>query len=579
MLYRLLLLSLFWFSARGEIVLQEKLEALPAIVHGPWVRTGDGEIWAMDPKGAQVSRNEGRTWEPREIFDVAQFEARAERALLRTKEGVVLYAFLNRKEQAFKWDDKKGGPQDGCRLPVYLSRSSDDGRTWAPPILLQDGWCGAVRQMIQLKTGRIVLVSQYAMANPGRHATVIHYSDDVGATWHRSETIDMGDAGNYRDPASGLTGATHGGAIEGTVLEKRNGELKLLLRVPHGCFYESSSKDGVRWSTPTPSTLEASDSPGMMTRLASGRIVLVWNQFRDPVKRLARREQLSIAFSENDGLTWTVPQVIAINPTPSGTRESAYWISYPYLFEVEPGRLWVSTMQGRLAAALQEKDFIAPQAKPLEGPAVRILTLGDSITRGARPGVHPQETFGARLQGSLRAGGAAVQVHNVGIGGERTDLALARLERDVLSQRPRFVTVMYGTNDSWVDSGKSASRLTEQQYESNLRELVRRLAAAEISVVLMTPPKFAEQNPRNGAGEDPNVRLQRYVELCRKVARETGTPLVDHFAGWDGEQTRGRMLQPWTTDGCHPNAQGHADLAARIAPVLEPLVRARAQIL
>ena len=73
-----------------------------------------------------------------------------------------------------------------------------------------------------------------------------------------------------------------------------------------------------------------------------------------------------------------------------------------------------------------------------------------------------------------------MHVHNVGIGGERTDLALQRLERDVLSQRPHFVTVMYGTNDSWVDGGKSASRLSEQQYEANLREIVRRLTAAEL---------------------------------------------------------------------------------------------------
>ena len=30
-------------------------------------------------------------------------------------------------------------------------------------------------------------------------------------------------------------------------------------------------------------------------------------------------------------------------------------------------------------------------------------------------------------------------------------------------------------NDSWVDEGKTASRLTEPQFEANLRELVRRL--------------------------------------------------------------------------------------------------------
>jgi lysophospholipase L1-like esterase len=286
----------------------------------------------------------------------------------------------------------------------------------------------------------------------------------------------------------------------------------------------------------------------MLHRLASGRAVLVWNRFRDPVKRQGRRDQLSIAFSENDGLTWTTPQLIAVNPVPEGQRESAYWISYPYFFEPTPGRLWISTMQGKVSAALDERDFVAPVAQPLDGPAVRVITLGDSITRGARRGVPPMATFTARLQAGLRAAGLAVQVHNVGIGSERTDLALARLDRDVISQRPHLVTVMYGTNDSWVDRGQVASRLTESQYETNLREIVRRLQAAGIRVVLMTEPKFAEQNPRNGLDEEPNGRLARYVELCRRVAQETGTLLVDHF-------------------------DGHADLAARMLPVIEPVVR------
>lgn len=177
------------------------------------------------------------------------------------------------------------------------------------------------------------------------------------------------------------------------------------------------------------------------------------------------------------------------------------------------------------------------------------------------------------MQSELRAGGHGVVVHNIGIGGERSDQALKRLDRDVISQRPHVVTVMYGTNDSWVDKGKTESRLTEQDYEANLREIVRRLQAAQISVVLMTEPKFGEHNPKNGLGEDPNLRLTRYMERCCIVAKDTGVPLVDHFGGWAAEQMQGRSLQAWTTDGCHPNTAGHVDLAARLLPVITPLVR------
>ena len=567
------LLGLLSVSLRAEILLQEKVEHLAVPHQGPFVRAGDGAIWGMDENGALVSHDEGKTWTPRAIFDLAKFVSRKERALFRTKEGVILYAFLNDRERAFKWDDKKGGPQEGCRLPVYLSRSDDDGKTWAAPVMLQDGWCGAVRQMIQLRSGRVVLVSQVAKANPGRHVTIVYVSDDRGVTWKAGDPIDLGTQGNYADNVGGLTAATHGGGIEGTVLEKKNGDLKLLLRVPHGHLEEMTSKDGLHWTADMPSTIEASDSPGMMVRLVSGRVALVWNRYVDPVKRLGRREELSIAFTNNDGITWTTPQVIAMNRVPPGAREGGYWISYPYIFEVAPGRLWISTMQGDLRAVLNEADFLAPVARPLDGAAVRIITLGDSITRAARPGVSPTQGFGARLQATLRADGMRASVHNVGIGSERTDLALQRLDEDVISQRPHLVTVMYGTNDSWVDQGKTESRLSEHQFGANLREIVQRLKTAGIKAVLMTEPKFGEKNPRNGLGEDPNLRLARYMGICRSVARNAHVPLVDHFGAWDDEQSRGRTLQAWTIDGCHPNPDGHFDLAQRIAATVAPLLR------
>jgi lysophospholipase L1-like esterase len=563
--------------ARGDIVLTANVHARPHLPQGPFVRTAEGIIVGIGPKVALLSRDEGQTWVEQTLLDPTKFEASGERALLRTKEGVILYAFLNRKELIFKWDDKKGGPQEGCRLPVYVLRSADDGKTWAAPSLLQEGWCGAVRQMIQLKSGRIVLVSQQAAANPGRHVTWVYVSDDLGLTWQKSDPIDFGGRGNYGAPVAGLSGATHGGAIEGTVLEKENGDLKLFLRVPHGYFHELTSRGGLKWGPGTPATLEASDSPGMMVRLASGRVALVWNRYREPSTRQGRREELSLAFSTNDGLTWSVPQVIARNPVPAGARESAHWLASPYIYEPTQGQLWITTMQGGLRVALAENDFIAPNiplaSAPLADRSVRIIALGDSITKGARPNVAPTQIFSALLQADLRAHGLRAEVHNVGIGGERTDQALERLARDVISQRPDLVTVMYGTNDSWVDAGKKEPRLSIDQFTDNLRILVARLASANIRVVLMSAPRFGDKNPRNGLGEDPNVRLAPFMERCRQVAREAQVPIVDHFEAWTQAEAHGQRVQEWTTDGCHPNPAGHAELAPRVITVVEPLVR------
>jgi acyl-CoA thioesterase-1 len=157
-------------------------------------------------------------------------------------------------------------------------------------------------------------------------------------------------------------------------------------------------------------------------------------------------------------------------------------------------------------------------------------------------------------------------VTNVGIGGERTDQALKRLDSAVIARQPHVVTIMYGTNDSYVDAGKSESRLSLDTYRDNLREIVTRLRKAGAEPILMTEPRWGAKARVNGAGEHPNVRLNRYVEACREVANETGAALVDHFAHWSEQEAKGQDLGEWTTDQCHPNPAGHRILLEQMLP-------------
>jgi hypothetical protein len=116
------------------------------------------------------------------------------------------------------------------------------------------------------------------------------------------------------------------------------------------------------WSALSPTPIDASSSPAIVKRLKSGRLVLLWNRLwldgqTDGVRRNTvdaaerqaswQREELAIAFSDDDGKTWTKPAIIA-----RGKR-----IAYPYVFERTPGVLWVTSMQGDLRATLDEADF------------------------------------------------------------------------------------------------------------------------------------------------------------------------------------------------------------------------------
>jgi sialidase-1 len=337
-------------AVENQILLHSKCERLPSDLLGPFVKLGDGSVLAADTNQMFLSRDDGRTWQSRPLFrERDKFLCSNERALLRTREASVILAFMNMKELAFKWDQAKGGPEAGCRLPVYITRSLDDGDTWETPQLIQDGYCGAVRNMIQLRTGRVVLVSQKAVRDPGRHVTIVYVSDDQGKKWQASNTIDLGAYGGYGD---------HGGGVEGTVVELRDGRLWMLLRTERGVFTEAFSDDaGLTWKEVRPSKIEASGAPGKMARLASGRLVLFWNRYIDKVKKTGRREQLSMSLSDDDGRTWTTAAVIGYDPMKPGDRESLHRLAYPYVYEHTPGLLWVTTMQGKLRVRLREGDF------------------------------------------------------------------------------------------------------------------------------------------------------------------------------------------------------------------------------
>ena len=208
------------------------------------------------------------------------------------------------------------------------------------------------------------------------------------------------------------------------------------------------------------------------------------------------------------------------------------------------------------------------RAEPL-----RIIMLGDSITKGVRAGVKADETFSAQVEKRLQAQGIHVQVINAGVGNETTVGASNRLAKEVVAKSPHLVAIMYGTNDCYVDPGKTDSRLSLKDFKNNLVGLVDRLQKAGILTVLMTEPAYAENGPKNGIGEESNLRLAEYMKVCRAVAREKEVPLVDHFAHWSAQRDKGIKLQPWTTDGYHPSPRGHDDMAHRIVQVILPMAQ------
>ena len=271
---------------------------------------------------------------------------------------------MNMVERAnWNWDAAiHDSPQ--AQLPTYVIRSPDGGQTWDEPQKLHDDWTGAIRDMIQLRDGTVVFTSQMLLHGPGRHATLTYASKDDGKTWKRSNIIDLGGIGH------------HDGAIESTIVQRKDDSVLMLLRTNWGRLWKATSDDGgLHWHPVGPTTLDASTAPAILERLASGRIFIAWNRYHydgtDDFPRYGgdnqstgtltsnNRQELSIAFSDDDGETWTEPEVVATVLPDANGKYPRTEVSYPYVFERRAGEIWLTTWRGAgLRVRLMEADFL-----------------------------------------------------------------------------------------------------------------------------------------------------------------------------------------------------------------------------
>ena len=343
---------------------------LPRGMRGPFVDDGNGGILTARGNQVQTSADGGKTWSaPRTMYDGPGPGIPGGGLLQRTKDGVIVYVFNDSSTVRWKWLTEQGEPAANIRIDVWSVRSLDGGKTWVDRQLVQAGYCGGLITMIQASSGEIVVPVQDMYREPGRNVTQTYVSPDDGASWTRSNTIDLGGNGD------------HDGAYEATLTELRDGRLWMLIRTNWDRFWEAFSDDAGRsWRTIRPSNIDMSSTPGYITRLSSGRLALVWNRLYprgltyyarirgrfSATPTVFQRDEMSIAFSEDDGCTWTPSQVIAkADPgakplvLDDGEEINMQGLSYPLLFERAPGEIWVTTnFQGHLRVSLREAEFL-----------------------------------------------------------------------------------------------------------------------------------------------------------------------------------------------------------------------------
>lgn len=193
---------------------------------------------------------------------------------------------------------------------------------------------------------------------------------------------------------------------------------------------------------------------------------------------------------------------------------------------------------------------IAGIAGPARAQGYQIVALGDSLMAGYR--LAPSESFPERLAAALRAAGHDVVIANAGVSGDTSTGGLARLDWSV-PDGTRLVLLGLGANDM-------LRGIAPEITEKNLDEMIARLAAREIAVLLIGMRAAPNLGPDYEAA---------FNGIYGRLAARHGLPLYPFFL--DGVAAQPALL---LDDGMHPNAQGVERMVDGLLPMVEEMLPA-----
>ena len=199
----------------------------------------------------------------------------------------------------------------------------------------------------------------------------------------------------------------------------------------------------------------------------------------------------------------------------------------------------------------------------------KILFMGDSIT-DAGVWADPEKTGAGYVRFIKdylysKYPEMAFELVNKGIGGQRSIDLLNRWQKDVIEEKPEFLSICIGTNDIWRQFDSDLDISTPDDFEDNLRKMLALTKEyLDIPVVLVeiqpfesTCLKMTEWPFAQKLFEEGGPQVNRYNDRVRKLSAEFNT----YYCPVNKIITINRIKRPdiqYTHDGVHPNSTGIA---------------------
>ncbi|HVU57691.1 MAG TPA: GDSL-type esterase/lipase family protein [Puia sp.] len=151
---------------------------------------------------------------------------------------------------------------------------------------------------------------------------------------------------------------------------------------------------------------------------------------------------------------------------------------------------------------------------------------------------------------------AVINVIVTAIGGENSTQGAERFERDVLIHRPDVLFIDYALNDRKIGLG---------QARKNMEAMIQRALREGIPVILMTPSADV-----NVPLLQPHNELEQFADQIKELAAKYGVGLADSYGQFRKIEEQGKDIHAYMAQSNHPNAMGHALIAAEIMKYFRP---------
>ncbi len=202
---------------------------------------------------------------------------------------------------------------------------------------------------------------------------------------------------------------------------------------------------------------------------------------------------------------------------------------------------------------------------------MKIIFFGDSISEAGRD-LFDEKDLGAGYvkiaAGKLRLlyPDNEFVILNRGVGGDRTEQLLARIQTDVIDEKPDVVILQVGINDAW-HRFLIGVEVTAEDFRARYESLVKTVKESGAALILLQPYAL-------NMGGMSRVRpyLNKFNAIIDEIAEREKLPVIRMDEIFTGV-TQDIAPEQFSVDGVHPTHRGCRYIADQVVKELKKYIK------